>query len=78
MRLTSADRDLDMLDRFDIVVDQDAEPADWDAALADFLFAIVERRIATIGSGATKVIAKDAKDATPFRWHSWHPLKKRE
>jgi hypothetical protein len=35
-----------MLDRFDIVVDQDAEPADWDEAIVEFLDRVVELRLA--------------------------------
>ena len=38
--MTSADPVLDLA----VVVDQDAEPADWDEALADFLLAFVSKR----------------------------------
>lgn len=37
----------DLADRFEVVVDPDAEPADFDEALLDFLDKIVERRLAT-------------------------------
>ena len=33
--------DGDLLERFEVVVDQDAEPVDWDDALAEFLLAYV-------------------------------------
>ena len=55
-------RDADLLDRFEVVVDQDAEPADFDEAIAEFLLKIVERRLAarrqTI-SGGTPAAAVD-------------------
>ena len=44
MRVVSADHDPDLLDRFEVVVDQDAEPADLDEALTEFLLKIVEKR----------------------------------
>ena len=44
MQVVSADPDLDLLDRFEVVVDQDAEPVDLDEALAEFLLRIVEKR----------------------------------
>ena len=31
----------DLTECFEVVVDQDAEPADWDDALANFLLAVV-------------------------------------
>ena len=31
----------DLTEQFEVVVDQDAEPADWDDALADFLLAVI-------------------------------------
>ena len=36
--------DLDLLDRFEVGVDQDAEPADWDEAVAEFLLRVVYKR----------------------------------
>lgn len=42
MQVVSAD--IDLLDRFEVVVDQDAEPVDWDEALAEFLLKVVEKR----------------------------------
>jgi hypothetical protein len=36
--------DFDLLDRFEVVADQDAEPVDWDEAILDFLETVVERR----------------------------------
>ena len=44
MQVVSADLDLDLLDRFEVVVDQDAEPVDLDEALAGFLLWLVESR----------------------------------
>ena len=46
MRLTG---EQDLLDRFAVAVDPDAEPADWDRALATFLLRCVE----TTSSGAS-------------------------
>ena len=43
MRVIHAEPDL--LDRFEVVVDQDAEPVDLDEVLIDFVEAIVERRL---------------------------------
>ena len=43
MQVVGAETDLS--DRFEVVVDPDAEPADWDEALLDFLDKIVERRL---------------------------------
>jgi hypothetical protein len=40
-----SDHDLDLADRLTVVVDQDAEPADWDEAILDFLEKVVERRL---------------------------------
>ena len=31
----------DLTERFGVIVDQDAEPADWDDAIADFLLAVI-------------------------------------
>jgi hypothetical protein len=39
-----------LLDRFEIVVDPDAEPVDLDQALAEFLLAVVEKRKVCNGS----------------------------
>jgi len=39
--------DDDLPDRFLVVVDEDAEPVDWDEALADFLLRHVRRKRAT-------------------------------
>ena len=36
----------DLSDRFEVVVDPEAEPADFDEALLDFVDKIVERRLA--------------------------------
>ena len=44
MQIVSADLDLDLLDRFAVVVDRDAEPVDLDEAVAEFLLRIVEKR----------------------------------
>ena len=44
MRVVSAETD--PLDLFDIVVDPNAEPADLDEAVVEFLLKIVERRLA--------------------------------
>ena len=44
MQVVSADLDLDLLDRFEVVVDQDAEPVDLDEAIVEFLLKIVEKR----------------------------------
>jgi len=44
LQVVSADHDLDLLDRFKVVVDPDAEPADWDEAILDFIEKVVERR----------------------------------
>ena len=42
MRAVSSDPDY--LDRFKVVIDPDAEPVDWDEALAEFLLRLVEQR----------------------------------
>jgi hypothetical protein len=44
MRVVSAAPVPDLLDRFEVVVDPDAEPSDWDEAILDFLEKVVERR----------------------------------
>lgn len=44
MRLTSGDPDL--FDRFDVQVDQDADPVDIDEAVADFLLRFLETTLA--------------------------------
>jgi hypothetical protein len=44
VQVVSADHDPDLLDFFEVVTDQDAEPADLDEALAEFLLRIVENR----------------------------------
>jgi hypothetical protein len=44
VQVVSAETDLDFLDRFEVVVDSDAEPADLDEALAAFLLEIVSKR----------------------------------
>jgi len=44
VQVVFADYDPDLLDRFEVVVDQDAEPADFDEALATFLLKIVQTR----------------------------------
>lgn len=54
----------DFPDRFEVVVDPDAQPADWDDALADFLLAYVKREssVATRASttdGATRTEADE-------------------
>ena len=46
VQIVSAETDLDLLNRFEVVVDQDAEPVDLDEVLLDFLDKIVERRLA--------------------------------
>ncbi len=46
-RPSPSSHDVDKLDdKFEIVVDPDAEPTDWDEALLDFVSAVVERRLA--------------------------------
>ena len=48
----------DLYDKFEIVVDPDAEPADWDEVLLDFVSRIVERRLA----GRTGLMASDSSN----------------
>lgn len=43
----------DPLERFEVVVDRDAEPADWDDALACFLLAHVKRQRSTHTGAST-------------------------
>ena len=52
MRVVSADPGL--ADRLDVVVDPDADPVDWDAALAKFLLSYV-RAQATRSAGTPEV-----------------------
>lgn len=40
-----SETDLGLLDRFDLVVDADAEPVDLDQVLLDFVERIIERRL---------------------------------
>ena len=51
MRIASSETDLS--DRITVVVDRDAEPADLDEALADFLLRIVSKRCSA-GAPATE------------------------
>ena len=44
MQVVGAETDLS--DRFKVVVDPDAEPADWGEAILTFLERVVERRLA--------------------------------
>lgn len=45
-----AEQPADLLDRFDILVDPDAEPADLDEALAEFLLTFVRNQSTPAGS----------------------------
>ena len=53
MQVVSAKTDLDLLDQFAVVVDQDAEPVDLDEAVAEFLFKIVSQRRSAGSPAAT-------------------------
>ena len=49
--------DPDIIDRIAIVVDHDAESADWDAAIAKFLLAYIRQKpISTVESAATEPV----------------------
>jgi len=50
--------DLDLLDRFEVVVDPHAEPADFDAALAEFLSYVRNKRSSAETSPAEQVETK--------------------
>jgi len=43
-RPRSASRETDIADKFTVVVDPDAQPVDWDEAVATFLLACVQKR----------------------------------
>jgi hypothetical protein len=59
VQVVSADLDLALLDRFEVVVDHDAEPADLDEALAEFLLTVVHKRHATEASAADQQQTSD-------------------
>ena len=46
--------DTDLFDRFEFVIDEDAEPGDFDEAVATFLLAYIETESATPGEVLTE------------------------
>ncbi len=56
-----ASADLDLLDRFEVIVDPNAEPADLDEALASFLLNDVRRRQSSAETSPTDQIESDSE-----------------
>ncbi len=59
--LQSSRSDADILDRFDVVIDEAAAPVDFDEVLADFLLGIVEKRRAARQTSPCRSGRSDAR-----------------
>jgi len=62
-RLTSAELD----DRIDLVVDKDADPADWDQALARFLLSYLRSKQSRSPSAAPAEAVEESDESVSFQ-----------
>jgi len=60
-------RRVDLDDRLDVAVDPDADPADWDAALARFLLAFVRNKQSRSPSAAPAEAVEESDESVSFQ-----------